>query len=750
MRRMGGLDPHIGAIRYLLSVDPGDPAIPAMDAAARRKKTLEALRAFSLRGAGLRPVVLVIEDLHWIDTSSEEHVGFLVDSLAGVPIMLLLTYRVGYAPRFGTRSFHTTITLAALTPAETLVLAGRVLGVAGFPDELRAAMMEKAAGVPLFVEEVTKTLIDLGVLRREGDAYHMVKRLDEVSVPDTIQDIIMARLDRLGEDGKRTVQLAAVIGRQFLHRLLERITGLAGELEGLLRELKALEIIYEQGLLPEPAYIFKHAVIQDVAYHSLLVQRRKELHRAVALAIEELFPDRLGEHDGELAHHFFQAEAWQKAMEYSDLAGRRAAHSFANAEARNHYARAIDAAGRLVPPPEPGTLARLLGRSGGVLMVLGEYEASVAAYEQAVALAREAGEPALEAEMLTALGGVHNLNHRPERALEELNRALQVARRGDHRALEATCLATIVLTRTAGFGHLRETTEDTETVIRLAPEIGDPRGRAQALIYAGVSLQWRGRYERALAVLGEGIALARSVHAGFVEGLGTFHVANALLSQGRYEEALASYRRLHEYALAAGDRFALVRAANTIGAVHLELFDLDEAMRVSLESEELTQKVFPWPEPRAHALLKVAAAHLLRGEGELAREFLDRAGSLLDVDVWGRWRWQMALLRARGELALAQGRAEEAWRHAIASAELAARCDASKHLTQARRLQGQILVARDRLEEALEPLTEAVDLAERLGAVRDVWLKSVGLGGLLARRGRDAVAGRRHRRALAA
>src|SRR5437899_5281075 len=124
----------------------------------------------------------------------------------------------------------------------------------------------------------------------------MVKGMGEVSVPETMQGIIMARLDRLGEDGKRAVQLASVIGRQFLVRLLERVAGLSGKLEGLLKELKALEIIYEQGLIPEPAYVFKHAVIQDVAYNSLLLQRRRELHRAVGAAIEELYRDRLPEH----------------------------------------------------------------------------------------------------------------------------------------------------------------------------------------------------------------------------------------------------------------------------------------------------------------------------------------------------------------------------------------------------------------------------------------------------------------------
>src|SRR5262249_13425566 len=158
-------------------------------------------------------------------------------------------------------------------------------------------------------------------LQRENGGYRLVKSLGEVHVPDTIQGIIMARLDRLGEDGKHTVQLASVIGRQFLVRLLARVAGLSERLEGLLRELQALEIIYEQGLLPEPAYIFKHAMIQDVAYNSLLIQRRKALHRAVGEAIEALYQDRLEEHYAELAHHFSQGEVWEKACNYCRQAG---------------------------------------------------------------------------------------------------------------------------------------------------------------------------------------------------------------------------------------------------------------------------------------------------------------------------------------------------------------------------------------------------------------------------------------------
>src|SRR5438093_5207716 len=201
MRRMGELEAYIPAIRYLLSVDPSDPAFAALEGAACRRHLFAALRALSLRGARLRPLVLVVEDLHWIDTSSEECLTFLLDAVAGVPLLLLVTYRIGYTPPFGSRSFYTTLTLHSFSEAETLVMAGHVLGTAQFPTELQTALMDKAEGVPLFIEEVTKTLLDLGVLQREDGVYRLVKSLGEVRVPDTIQDIIMARLDRLGDDG---------------------------------------------------------------------------------------------------------------------------------------------------------------------------------------------------------------------------------------------------------------------------------------------------------------------------------------------------------------------------------------------------------------------------------------------------------------------------------------------------------------------------------------------------------------------
>jgi class 3 adenylate cyclase/tetratricopeptide (TPR) repeat protein len=437
MRRMGELEAYISAIRYLLSVDPGDPALAAMEGAARRRHLFTALRALSIRGARRRPLVLVVEDLHWIDTSSEEFLNALLDAVAGVPLLLLLTYRIGYTPPFGSRSFYTTLTLRSFSEAETLAMAGHILGTAQFPTELHTALMEKAEGVPLFIEEVTKALLDLGVLRREEGAYRLVKRLSEVSVPETIQDIIMARLDRLGEDGKRTVQLASVIGRQFLVRLLARVAGLTDRLEGLLRELQALEIIYEQGLLPEPAYIFKHAVIQDVAYNSLLMQRRRALHRAVGEAIEELYPDRLEEHYAELAHHFSQSGTWEKALTYHRHAGIQAFARSSLREALAGFEQALAALHHLPERQETCEQAidlRLEMRN--VLIALADFGRMFELLGEAEALAKTLEEPRRLGWVSAYLSPYFSNTGDQDRAIEMGQRALAIATASGDFALE--------------------------------------------------------------------------------------------------------------------------------------------------------------------------------------------------------------------------------------------------------------------------------------------------------------------------
>jgi predicted ATPase len=269
----------------------------------------------------------------------------------------------------------------------------------------------------------------------------VTKALADLSVPNTMQDIIMARLDRLGGDGKRMVQLASVIGRQFVVRLLERVAGMTGRLDGLLAELKALEIIYEHGLLAEPGYIFKHAVIQDVAYGSLLVQSPKDLHRGVGEAIEELYRDRPTEHFAELAHHFTCGEDWSKAMQYSTLAGDQGALVFANVEAKKHYFSALEAAAKLSSPPDWETLLALHSKYAEILLNLSEYDDAAAEYLEALELARRAGDRRREMEAMVWLSNVYDFSHRGEPAIDYNERALAIARELGDREFQATCLA---------------------------------------------------------------------------------------------------------------------------------------------------------------------------------------------------------------------------------------------------------------------------------------------------------------------
>ena len=424
------------------------------------------------------PVIMCDGDVglgDWLDTSSEEYLASLMDSVAGVRLMLVLTYRIGYTPPFGARSFHTAMTLRSLSAAEALAMARQVLGAEQFPEELRAALMEKAEGVPLFVEEVTKTLLDLGVLRREDGGYRMVKGISEVSVPDTIQGIIMARLDRLGEDGKRTVQLASVIGRRFLQRLLERIAGFAGRLEGLLQELKALEIIYEQGLLPEPAYIFKHAVIQDVAYQSLLVQRRKELHRAVGHAIEELYADRLADHCEELAHHFVNGEEWDEAFAYLIRSGDRAKDAYANQAALDFYGKALEVGQRIGAKVPPRRMMAIYQRRAQVWRLSSRYAEAIADSEQMLALARSVADRRGEGEALVELALAHWLTFASEHVPDTkrcAEQALAIAGETGDRLVLAKSLTYLGLVDQVD-GNLLEADRKLEKALRI--RTGSPR-----------------------------------------------------------------------------------------------------------------------------------------------------------------------------------------------------------------------------------------------------------------------------------
>jgi predicted ATPase/class 3 adenylate cyclase len=392
----GGLEWTLPFVRRLLSLPAGDAEVDAMDAMTRRSETCRALQSRFLRSAGRRPLVLVIEDLHWVDIASEEFLGFLADSIPAAPVLLVLTHRPGYQHPFGDRSFHVRVPLQALSDETMAAMVGSVLETTELPPELRRLIAEKAEGNPLFIEEVTQSLLEEGILSMKQGRVALSRSFAEVTVPDRIQDVLMARLDRLPEEPRRAIQIASVIGREFALRLLERITEVGERLDGIVGDLRALELIYEKASHPELAYMFKHALTHDVAYDSILVQRRMALHRVVGSAIEELYRDRLAEHYEALAHHFTQAEDWERALRYHELASEKSAAVYANHAAAEHCREALAIADRLEGPVPAARLRKLAGRLARCCFSVSDFRASGEAYRRAAELAEDPSERALD------------------------------------------------------------------------------------------------------------------------------------------------------------------------------------------------------------------------------------------------------------------------------------------------------------------------------------------------------------------
>ena len=309
----------------LLSVkDSGIDRIP-LSPEGKRDQTLQALSRIVLKGAEIQPLILAVEDLHWIDRSSEDVLKELLEHIAGARVMLIFTYRTEYVHTWGARSFHSQVTLNRLSNRETLAVVSHLLSCEGASENLQNLILEKTEGIPFFIEEFLKSLKDLRVIRRQDAVYELVKGPEDLAIPSTIQDVIMARVDALPEGAKEVLQTGSVIEREFSFQLVQKTTGLPErELLTHLSVLKDAELLYEQGVHPDSMYIFKHALTREVVYDSILAKRKKKLHGAIGEAIEEIYQENLSTYWEVLAEHYFLSENYLKSAEYSKFASRKA------------------------------------------------------------------------------------------------------------------------------------------------------------------------------------------------------------------------------------------------------------------------------------------------------------------------------------------------------------------------------------------------------------------------------------------
>ena len=321
-----------------------------------QREIFRALRTLISATARRAPLVLVFEDLHWSDRASIAAIDALLPLAEDDPILYVLVARPDTeAPSWALLQkiqtiyphLHTHVILGPLSADASATLAMDRLGTNSLPIELRELVLRKAEGVPLFVEELTKSLIEQGALVRQGESWRLAMERDKLHVPDTVQGIILARLDRLEDPLKRVLQVASVVGPLLFYPVLAKVSDANGRLPARLRDLQRLEFIRETRRRPETEYVFKHALIRDVAYQTLLTRQRKELHLRVGEAAESLLGDRLSEFQSVVAEHFLRAEAWAKAADHLLLAGDEATRLYAHADARLQYEKALDALSRL-------------------------------------------------------------------------------------------------------------------------------------------------------------------------------------------------------------------------------------------------------------------------------------------------------------------------------------------------------------------------------------------------------------------
>jgi class 3 adenylate cyclase/tetratricopeptide (TPR) repeat protein len=728
-------------LRYLLSVDPGDPTVLAMDPQQRRAEIFDALRRLLVRASRVRPQVMVIDDVHWIDKVSEESLLYSADSIPGARILQILTYRPGYVHPFGEHTYHTWIALGALSTMDSVQMAQAVLAAEGLTEELKSLIVTKAEGNPFFVEEVVKSLQEVGAIRRDGERYVPVRRLDEIVVPDTIQDVIMARIDRLEEDSKKTLQLAAVIGREFTRRLLDRIADSRALTEGVLRELKALELIYEKALFPELAYMFKHALTHDVAYHSLLVQRRKQQHRLIGLAIEELYAERLAEHYEVLAHHFSRAEDWAKALDYLLKAAEKATQAFANREAIGFYDDALEVAGRLGDTVSAATLMGIHKTKAGLYMVLSDFKRSRAEGERLLALAREAVDRPSEAAALAGMGMASRRAHDLDRALDEARHAIEVARTVDAIPVIASAHHTIGTVHSVT-GLLDQAEEWISRAVSFARSAEDVSAESRCLISLALLKNWRGEYAGAANVGAEGLRIAREHNLldSVVQGLWTRGLT--LIGKGNYDEALATLEESLTFCERVGEEFHRILTLNTLGWLWTECGNLERGADLNRRSAEMARKRGD-PEAIANSGINLGEILLANGDFPLAREVLAEVYGLVRnpaTSDWMKWRYSTHLFAALGDLWLARGDAATASQFAHQCLELATRCRSRKYLVRGWRLQGEIALARRQNDEAEQALRLALEIAQAIGNPPQLWKTHVALGHLYIEAGRPELA----------
>jgi class 3 adenylate cyclase/predicted ATPase len=607
----------------------------------QKQQTLDMLVRWALEEAERRPTFQLWDDLHWADPTTLELLGLLMDQAATASIFIVLTFRPVFVPPWPTRSHMTPITLSRLDEPDIEAIVSRLAGGKALPAEVVRHIVEKSDGVPLYAEELTKAILGSGLLREEANRYELTGPLSAVAIPATLQESLSARLDRLPKL-REVAQLGAVIGREFDYDMLRAIAPMDdSRLEEGLRQLVEAELLYQRGLPPRAKYIFKHALIQDAAYQSLLKRTREQCHRQVADILETRFPDTVKNQPELLAHHHTEANSPQTAVEYWLKAGQLAVNRFADQEAVGHLEKGL---GVLLTLPETTERARLeltlLTSLGPALMatkgyaapavskaylrarelcqelkdithlfpvlwglwmyhmVRAEHESAIELTKQILSVAQTTGDPelALEADFAAGLSTFYCGDLLVAR--EHLEKAINAYDPDQHKGLGATyggldpcvcCLKYLAWTLWL-LGYPDQALKRADEAQPLARQVANLYTQARSLYWDSLARQFTGQWDVLRERIEVAIKLATEHGFALVLGVGTIMRGWALVNEGRAEEGIKDIRQGLERYRATGAAFQLPHLLTSLVEAHKKAGQPEDGLSVLVEALAIAEK----------------------------------------------------------------------------------------------------------------------------------------------------------------
>jgi len=653
---------------HLLDIEHDAERFAALTPDVTKARIFETLRQLMLRRSRQSPLVVVIEDLHWIDSTSEEYLASLAESLPGTRLLLVCTHRDGYRPSWREKSYVTQISLQPLAPEESLHIVKSVLGVDEASDALYDLIVAKAEGNPFFVEELART-----VREQIGGAAPM-------TVPDTVEEVLGGRIDRLAAEERRLLELAAVVGKDVPFRVVHAVSGSPEDvLTRAFERLTSAEFLYETSLGPETEYTFKHTLTHEVAYGRLLPERRRALHARITEAIERLYPTRLADHVERLAHHAFEGEAWAKAHAYLHQAGTKAYSRCAHQEAAACFDRALAALGRLPESRErTERVVDLRFDLRNTLQPLGEFERILECLREAETLARTLGDQRRLGEATAYLTDYFRLMGDQDRAID--------------------------------YGH---------QALAIADSVDDFRLRLRANTYLGQTYHALGDYRRAAGFLTRNIDALDGDRMLQSYGFAQFPSVHSrtslvwcLTELGEFEDGARIGREGLRIAEAVDHPFTLATAHAGIGSLYVRQGNLEAGIPILERGLDLcrTWKLSLWFPPVASAL---GVGYSLSGRVADAVPLLERAVEQSEGMRLGGWHSRV--LAAMGYAYLLAGRPTDALQATRRALEIARAHKERGHEAWSWGLLGEIALRSElSIPEAEQALHRTLTLATEL------------------------------------